>query len=151
MPGIATDSLDPASYYDEAIQQKEQQKIFLSHWLCVGLTFEFETNNDFKTLEINGLPLVIQNIEGEIQAFLNVCRHRKARIQMDSSGNRPMICPYHCWKYGKDGALKQIPQNRRYFQLDEKETKQLSLTQFPVALCGAFVFCLLIALVEIFS
>lgn len=43
------------------------------------------------------------------RAFHNVCRHRGARIlteELGSVGN--IVCPYHYWTYGVDGALRHV-------------------------------------------
>ena len=49
--------------------------------------------------------------DGVLRAFLNVCRHRGARICTDAEGSvrRAFRCPYHAWTYGLDGRLIAAP------------------------------------------
>ena len=45
------------------------------------------------------------------RAFLNVCRHRGARIVEEAEGQvrKRLRCPYHSWSYGLDGSLRAAP------------------------------------------
>ncbi|MCL2913061.1 aromatic ring-hydroxylating dioxygenase subunit alpha [Shewanella corallii] len=140
MAGITTPSLLPTTYVDADVQQQEQELIFKKHWLFVGFASQLANHNDFITLEIADVPVVVQNFNGELQALLNICSHRKARLQTAASGNRPLSCPYHCWKYGKNGLLTGVPKNNTDFKLDEADRKSLSLKRFSLAQAGDFVF-----------
>ena len=45
--------------------------------------------------------------EGEINALLNVCRHRGSRICDEPTGHESrLVCRYHGWTYGLDGSLR---------------------------------------------
>ncbi len=60
-----------------------------------------------------GVPLLlVRQEDGSLRAFLNVCRHRGARLLEEGSGEtaRAFVCPYHAWTYKPDGALKGVPQ-----------------------------------------
>jgi len=61
-----------------------------------------------------GTPLLLVRQEsGQVQAFLNVCRHRGARVVPEGSGSeaRAFVCPYHAWTYRPDGELRGVPQS----------------------------------------
>ena len=50
---------------------------------------------------------------GEVRALSDLCVHRGARLSggwVDPSDN--IVCPYHGWGYGADGACAVIPANR---------------------------------------
>ena len=55
--------------------------------------------------------VVMGGEDGRPRAFLNVCRHRGARLIEDAEGSvrRRVQCPYHGWSYGFDGELKAAP------------------------------------------
>ena len=57
---------------------------------------------------------MVRQDDGTVQAMLNVCRHRGARILLDRHGacGRSLRCPYHSWTYGLDGALLGAPNMR---------------------------------------
>lgn len=136
----ATMSLSPRYYYAENVYLAEQQRIFANAWIFVGFKHQLSQNNDFITKEIAGIPVVIQNFNGELSALLNVCSHRKARIQTAKQGNRALRCPYHCWSFKADGALGGVPQQRTDFGFSEQDKQKLALKKFRVQSCGNFVF-----------
>src|SRR5205807_1209975 len=55
--------------------------------------------------------LVIRNRDGVLRAFLNVCRHRGARLCAEATGQLKgsIQCRYHAWTYGLDGQLIGAP------------------------------------------
>jgi Rieske 2Fe-2S family protein len=61
--------------------------------------------------------LVVRQADGGLRAFLNVCRHRGARLCLDSDGQadqprqagRYLRCPYHAWSYELSGRLAAAP------------------------------------------
>ncbi|MES2363134.1 MAG: aromatic ring-hydroxylating dioxygenase subunit alpha [Pseudomonadota bacterium] len=60
-----------------------------------------------------GTPfLLVRQENGDVHAFLNVCRHRGARVAPLGGGEqaRAFVCPYHAWTYKPDGALRGLPQ-----------------------------------------
>jgi Rieske 2Fe-2S family protein len=55
--------------------------------------------------------LLLRDRRGILGAFLNVCRHRGARLCLEPSGQlrRAVRCSYHAWTYGLDGELIAAP------------------------------------------
>jgi 3-phenylpropionate/trans-cinnamate dioxygenase subunit alpha len=54
--------------------------------------------------------LVIRDTQGQIRAFLNVCRHRGNRLCRAEFGNAASFtCAYHGWTYRNDGRLVGVP------------------------------------------
>jgi Rieske 2Fe-2S family protein len=64
--------------------------------------------------------LVVRGRDGELRAFLNVCRHRGAVLCTEESGQtkRTLRCPYHAWSYGLDGTLVGAPNLRNMPDVD---------------------------------
>jgi len=98
----------PSRYYtDEDIHQQELSKIFLRSWLYVGHISDLPDVGSYVTDEIAGQPiLVLRAQDDKIQVFFNVCQHRGHLLLSGrgQTGNR-IVCPYHAWCYGLDGAL----------------------------------------------
>ena len=137
---LATESIAPEAYCNAKIYQQEQQQVFQKHWHFVGFADQLANANDFITKRIGDVPVLVQNIQGELQALLNICSHRRATLQTEPSGNRVLRCPYHCWSYGKQGKLMSVPQDRSDFAFNEQERKALALKQFSLDTAGNFVF-----------
>jgi phenylpropionate dioxygenase-like ring-hydroxylating dioxygenase large terminal subunit len=54
--------------------------------------------------------LVVRGTDGELRAFLNVCRHRGNRLCRADKGNAASFtCAYHGWTYRNDGRLVGVP------------------------------------------
>jgi Rieske 2Fe-2S family protein len=72
---------------------------------------EVPAPGDFLTHDALGVPLVVaRGADGVLRGFLNVCRHRGARLADAPCGNkRAFVCGYHGWSYGLDGGLIHIP------------------------------------------
>ncbi len=119
-PPVTTTDLPPSlmatlsgTYYtDPAIFALEQAKIFEADWFCAVRSADLATPGAFQTVQIGRESvLVARGRDGKLNAFLNVCRHRGARICTDESGSvkRAFQCPYHAWTYGLDGKLIAAP------------------------------------------
>jgi phenylpropionate dioxygenase-like ring-hydroxylating dioxygenase large terminal subunit len=64
--------------------------------------------------------LLVRQLDGSLRAFLNVCRHRGARLANGTGGGvRDLICPYHGWCYGIDGKLLVRPDERSFAEIDK--------------------------------
>lgn len=136
----AAAAVPPGHYVDPDIFRLEQERIFARHWQLVGLAGDLSRHNDFVTAEIGGRSILVQNFDGALRGFHNVCAHRHARLHKDSCGNQFLQCPYHGWTYNADGVPVGIPGNNRFFGLDAPARQGLALTPVAVATLGRFVF-----------
>jgi phenylpropionate dioxygenase-like ring-hydroxylating dioxygenase large terminal subunit len=58
-----------------------------------------------------GVELVIWSTgPGEVAAAVNRCPHRDARLSTGWIDECNLVCPYHGWSFGADGAAAHIPQ-----------------------------------------
>ncbi len=131
----------PAYYYFENdVFKKENDKIFSKIWHFVGFKSDFINDNDFITIRIANVPIVIQNLRGRIKCFLNVCSHRFSIIQNEKCGNRALFCPYHGWAYDKDGIPTGIPKKPLFKNFTKEELCEMKLREFQVSFCGNLVF-----------
>jgi len=126
-------------YFDEAIYQKEREKVFLDGWLAVGRTDQLEKAGSFFTLELAGEPLVVsRDKQGALHAFTNVCRHRAARVVTAAEGCASFFqCRYHGWTYDLTGKLKGTPQ---FEGVENFEKADHPLPSWKIDTWGPFVF-----------
>ena len=99
-------------YIDDAIFAKEQERIFSSLWFCAIRTGDLAAPGAFRTCQVaRENILCVRGRDGQVRAFLNVCRHRGARLCPAESGavKNYLRCAYHSWSYGFDGALTAAP------------------------------------------
>ena len=69
-----------------------------------------------------GNPIVVTRGEdGKVSAFINACRHRGMQVAAGSGCAKALSCPYHGWTYGLDGALKGVPGQSGFPDLDREQ------------------------------
>jgi len=115
----------PGRYYtDSSIFEAEQEKVFETMWFCAARSAELPKPGDFKTVQIGRESVLVSRArDGGLRAFLNVCRHRGARLCTEDSGSvkRSFQCPYHAWTYGLDGKLIAAPNLASMPDIDRTE------------------------------
>ncbi len=93
---------------------------------------------DWLSTSLLGVPvLVSRGDDGVLRAFINVCRHRGARVapaDACGSGRSRFVCPYHSWTYDSRGSLVGRPHEDDFPHAPREER---SLVPLPVAVrCG---------------
>ena len=97
-------------YTTEAFLNYELKNIFKKDWFCAGRSDSLKNIGDYLTLELAGQPImVLRGNDNKIRAQSNVCRHRMSTLLEGSGNTRSIICPYHAWTYGLNGALRGAP------------------------------------------
>lgn len=98
-------------YQSEAIFQRERDQMFARLPAVAAHVSELSNPGDFVKREIAGRSiLVTRDAQGEVNAFLNICRHRGTQLVSDESGcKHRFTCPYHAWSYANTGELVSVP------------------------------------------
>ncbi len=105
-------SLPAESYRSADVYALEQDRIFASHWICVGRSEQLEAVGAFAVCEVGGESLLlVRGEDRQLRALFNVCRHRGAQLCDSPQGQfaHRIRCPYHSWTYGLDGRLLTAP------------------------------------------
>ncbi|MDT7635972.1 MAG: glycine betaine catabolism, partial [Pseudonocardiales bacterium] len=95
-------------YADAGMFALEQARIFEATWFAAARTADMPTAGAFRTVQVGRENvLLVRDRRGKLGAFLNVCRHRGARLCTEPAGTvrNAVRCPYHAWTYGLDGKL----------------------------------------------
>ncbi|MBP2316231.1 aromatic ring-hydroxylating oxygenase subunit alpha [Azospirillum soli] len=132
--------ISTARYSDPTVFEEERKRIFRRSWIFIGFAEQLAQPNDFVTADIAGTSVVVQNFDGALAAFHNVCTHRYSVIQQEPCGNRRLECPYHGWLFNREGVPVGIPGNEKFFGFDRAAKEKLALPRFEVAVRGRFVF-----------
>lgn len=111
-----TDRVEDFFEYDLSIYSctetahRERSRIFQRAPMMAAHSHQLPEPGTFITLQLNTSNVLVTRQEnGEIAAFLNVCRHRGSRLVSSDCGKRRAFpCPYHGWTYGNDGKLRSI-------------------------------------------
>jgi Phenylpropionate dioxygenase and related ring-hydroxylating dioxygenases, large terminal subunit len=138
----AASQLPVSSYFDEALFQRELERIFqpgpryVGHELCVPNAGDY-----YALPQENGGRALVRDAQGQVQLVSNVCRHRQAVMlqgrgslytQQKGSAGGNIVCPLHRWTYSAQGALLGAP----HFAQDPC----LNLRNFPLRSWNGLLF-----------
>ena len=114
---------DVSDYTCEQQAQRESERLFRSKPLLICLSSEIPNAGDYLTDDYSGVPIVVVRDErGVVNALVNVCRHRCARVAQGRGCKKgALACPYHAWTYEHSGALKSIPFKEGFSEIDKSE------------------------------
>jgi phenylpropionate dioxygenase-like ring-hydroxylating dioxygenase large terminal subunit len=117
-------------YADPDRATSERQLLFRERPLLMGLSSDWAKPGAFRTDDYAGVPIVIARArDGKLRAFLNVCRHRGAKVAQGSGQARLFVCPYHAWTYELTGRVRGIPDERCF---PGARNERPSLTPLPL-------------------
>jgi Rieske 2Fe-2S family protein len=124
----------------DEIFRSERERIFYRSWLLVGHVSQLEQSGSYFLFEIDRESvIVVRDGAGEIRAFHNHCRHRGSRLCQEAAGKlgNSILCPYHAWSYGLDGALRAVPAMTEVAGFDRAD---YPLHAVALENCGGFLF-----------
>jgi phenylpropionate dioxygenase-like ring-hydroxylating dioxygenase large terminal subunit len=124
--------LEPVVAYDSAGQAAlERRRLFLEQPLVLALSCDVARPGDYLTHDLTGVPIaLVRAPSGAVHAFLNVCRHRGAKVIRGAGcGRRTFACPYHAWTYDCEGRLLAMGTKRGFEGLARESH---GLTPLPV-------------------
>src|SRR2546428_6047592 len=125
-------------YADPAQLLRESERIFARTWQYVGHTGQITEPGTYFTSTAGEIPVVVTRArDGELRAFLNVCRHRGFTVAQGDGRRETLQSAYHAWTYGLDAALRAAPRSEREQDFDREE---LGLVAIAVDTWGPFVF-----------
>lgn len=116
--------VEVGQYMSEALANQELG-LLRQHPQPVAASSSLASPGSWLSLTHFGVPLLLVRQEsGRAQAFVNVCRHRGARVVPEGSGSeaRMFVCPYHAWTYRPDGALRSVPESYGFPCLKQEES-----------------------------
>ncbi|THY86816.1 Rieske 2Fe-2S family protein [Aureobasidium pullulans] len=102
----------PASWYrSDALYELERRAIFQRSWIILTHSLRFAKAGDYMSFTVSGISFfLIQDRDGNINGFHNVCRHRAYPVVQSQCGTASILsCKYHGWSYGLKGNLSKAP------------------------------------------
>ncbi len=133
-----TEPLPSRWYTDADLFARERERLFEHSWLYAGHTGQLAEPGSYFTLRVGDVPLVVvRDREGDLRAFVNVCRHRGSEVMAGSGSCTTLQCPYHAWTYGLDGGLRAAPRSEADPDFDREA---LGLRAAQVDTWGPFIF-----------
>ncbi len=98
--------------------------------------------NSFFTRDLAVLDkaiLITQDAEGAVRTFYNVCSHRGMKLVWEDHGPCPraLVCRFHGWAYGKDGALQSVTDEGEFHFASKDD---VGLVPIRTELWNGFIF-----------
>jgi glycine betaine catabolism A len=124
LPPSLLQTLPGLAYTDPVIFDQEQERIFEASWFAAARATEIREPGSFRTVDVGRENvLLVRGRDGTLRGFLNVCRHRGARVCLEQSGTarRKLQCGYHAWTYSLEGALVAAPNLTRMDDIDRSQ------------------------------
>jgi Rieske 2Fe-2S family protein len=122
--GSLVPTLAGTYYTDGAVFAAEQERVFETMWFCALRSSELAKPGAFRSVDVGRESvLLVRGADGALRAFLNICRHRGARLCAESAGEvtRALQCVYHAWTYGLDGKLIAAPNLTKMPDVDRSQ------------------------------
>lgn len=133
------DPIDGARYHSRAFAQREWDRLWTRIWHVAGRTADIPEPGDLLVHDfMKESVLCIRQDDGSIRAFYNSCRHRGMRMLRDAASLDSISCPYHGWRYGKNGLLEHAQDGGDFPQGDP--CGKLSLRELRCDVWGGFVW-----------
>ena len=112
--------------------KREQEVLIRQAAAGHGAVLRLAQPGAYRTEDFAGVPiLTVRGSDGKLRAFLNVCRHRGAKVAQGCGSAGAFTCPYHGWTYGNDGVLRGLPEEATSFPGVSAERP--GLTPLPLA------------------
>ncbi|MBV8651381.1 MAG: aromatic ring-hydroxylating dioxygenase subunit alpha, partial [Alphaproteobacteria bacterium] len=125
-PGYA---LEQEFYGDPEIFERDLETLLMRHWLCAGHASLIPNPGDYFLFELAAeSAIIVRGEDGAVRALANVCRHRGSRVCAEKQGHAKfLVCPYHGWSYGLDGALRAARHMPAGFDMSSHGLKPIEL------------------------
>jgi phenylpropionate dioxygenase-like ring-hydroxylating dioxygenase large terminal subunit len=121
---------DVSVYTDPKHFAREQEILFRQYPILMGFASTWAAPGAYRTDDYAGVPiLIVRGGDNKLRAFLNVCRHRGAKIADGCGEARVFSCPYHAWTYDLSGRVTGIPDERSFPGIRPERS---SLTELPL-------------------
>jgi choline monooxygenase len=107
-------------YVDREFLALEGEGLWKRSWLYAGHVDQLPDPGSWFLTRNTGSPiLIVRDLQGEVRAFYNTCRHRGGPLVKDDAGtSRGFVCGYHGWSYTLNGELTAIRDKRDFVAFD---------------------------------
>jgi phenylpropionate dioxygenase-like ring-hydroxylating dioxygenase large terminal subunit len=101
--------------------QLARRAIFSKRWLLLTHSNRFVKHGDYLSFTVANFSFfLMQDQDGNINGFHNICRHRAFPVVQSRAGSTSILsCKYHGWSYGLKGNLSKAPRFETIPELDK--------------------------------
>jgi phenylpropionate dioxygenase-like ring-hydroxylating dioxygenase large terminal subunit len=129
-------------YTDPEFAKLEHARLWRRVWQVAARLDEVPEPGDYTVYEIGDESVIVVRVERDtIKAFNNACPHRGTALAEDCGsfeGSR-IICPFHGWRWGIDGAVQYVLE-RDQFRDGKLNDSDVALREVNLEIFAGFVF-----------
>ncbi|HUD93519.1 aromatic ring-hydroxylating dioxygenase subunit alpha [Sphingobium sp.] len=135
---VAPMRIDPRLYTDPVYFERERKTLFRETPILAALSMDIPEPGNMMVFDALGPSILItRDKEGKVNAFLNMCMHRAAKLVTECSKRTRMTCRFHAWTYDLQGKLIGLPGKEGFEGIDKAN---LGLIPIPVAEWKGMIF-----------
>lgn len=108
-------------------------------WTLLGGMRDVAREGDWFTAQLGGRSVFVQRFREGLRAFENKCAHRFFPLRQGQSGNGPLICGFHHWRYNSDGLAVGIPKSEEMYGATPRDIGAC-LRLVEIGICGSLIF-----------
>jgi len=109
-----------STYTDPALFEQEKKTIFRNTPQLICFSSDLPGPGSFYTFDDLGVPVLLtRDNSGQVNAFLNTCTHRAARLKEGCGKTAALSCPYHAWGFDLKGKLRTIYEEKTFGVVDK--------------------------------
>jgi phenylpropionate dioxygenase-like ring-hydroxylating dioxygenase large terminal subunit len=129
---------DATVYTDPARLALEKRELFNKLPLLAGLSSNIPESGDMMLFEEAGPSIIIARTRtGKVNAFLNTCTHRGAKLVRDCTRRQRLTCIFHAWTFDLNGKVVGMPGKAGFEGVDPKTR---GLVPVPVQEWNGMIF-----------
>jgi len=129
-------------YTDPAFARLEHANLWSKVWQAAARLDEVPEPGDYTVYEIGEQSVIVVRVDGDtIKAFNNACPHRGTALAegCGSFEHERIICPFHGWRWGIDGAVQYVLE-RQQFHGGQLKDSDVALRELSLEVFAGFVF-----------
>ena len=131
----------PVELYSPRSWEEEMSAIFRRLPLMLGLSSEVRVPGAYKAMQVLDVPvLMVRDDNLRLRAFINTCTHRGRAVTQtnwETGQVKSFTCPYHAWRFGTDGSLLSVTDQRKFGEVDKG---LLGLKELPCEERAGFIW-----------
>jgi phenylpropionate dioxygenase-like ring-hydroxylating dioxygenase large terminal subunit len=129
-------------YIDPEFARLEHEKLWSRVWQMAARLDEVPQPGDYTVYEIGDQSVIVVRVDQDtVKAFNNACPHRGTALAegCGTFENARIICPFHGWRWGIDGAVQYVLE-RQQFHGGKLKDSDVSLREIKLEIFAGFIF-----------
>lgn len=129
-------------YTDPEFARLEHEKLFSRVWQMAARLDEIPEPGDYAVYDIGHESVIIVRVDDDtVRAYNNACPHRGTALAegCGTFEHSRIICPFHGWRWGIDGANQYVLE-RHQFRDGKLKNSDVALREINLEIFAGFIF-----------